>query len=87
VTNYSARTAGEDHVTVLVASTTSGRHRGSDAVGMMSTTEVPRRSLVPGSISSPDEIKSLVASQETFAGEQIMTQRLLLGRQTGVEGQ
>ena len=65
VTNYKRHVQrGEDHVTVLVA-----KHdipvgtAGSDAVGMMSTTEVPRRSVVPGSISSPDEIKSLVASQ------------------------
>ena len=89
VTNYKRHVQrGEDHVTVLVA-----KHdipvgtAGSDAVGMMSTTEVPRRSVVPGSISSPDEIKSLVASQETFAGEQITTQRFSSVAQTGVEGQ
>ncbi|MGE5433886.1 MAG: hypothetical protein ACM3S3_03765, partial [Candidatus Doudnabacteria bacterium] len=89
VTNYKRHVQrGEDHVTVLVA-----KHdipvgtAGSDAVGMMSTTEVPRRSVVPGSISSPGEIKSLVASQETFAGEQITTQRFSSVAQTGVEGQ
>jgi Flp pilus assembly protein CpaB len=89
VTNYKRHVQrGEDHVTVLVA-----KHdipvgtAGSDAVGMMSATQVPRRSVVPGSISSPDEIKSLVASQETFAGEQITTQRFTSIAQTGVEGQ
>jgi Flp pilus assembly protein CpaB len=89
VTNYKRHVQrGEDHVTVLVA-----KHdipvgtAGSDAVGMMSATEVPRRSVVPGSISSPDEIKSLVASQETFAGEQITTQRFSSVAQTGIEGQ
>ena len=89
VTNYKRHVQrGEDHVTVLVA-----KHdipvgtAGSDAVGMMSTTEVPRRSVVPGSISSPGEIKSLVASQETFAGEQITTQRFSSVAQTGIEGQ
>ena len=89
VTNYKRHVQrGEDHVTVLVA-----KHdipvgtAGTDAVGMMSTIEVPRRSVVPGSISSPDEIKSLVASQETFAGEQVTTQRFSPVAQTGVEGQ
>jgi len=89
VTNYKRHVQrGEDHVTVLVA-----KHdipvgtAGSDAVGMMSATQVPRRSVVPGSVSSPDEIKSFVASQETFAGEQITTQRFTSIAQTGVEGQ
>lgn len=89
VTNYKRHVQrGEDHVTVLVA-----KHdipvgtAGTDAVGMMSTIQVPRRSVVPGSISSPDEIKSLVASQETFAGEQVTTQRFSPVAQTGVEGQ
>ena len=89
VTNYKRHVQrGEDHVTVLVA-----KHdipvgtAGSDAVGMMSTTQVPRRSVVPGSISSPDEIKSLVAAQETFAGEQLTTQRFTSVAQTGIEGQ
>jgi Flp pilus assembly protein CpaB len=89
VTNYKRHVQrGEDHVTVLVA-----KHdipvgtAGSDAVGMVSTTQVPRRSVVPGSVSNPDEIKTLVASQETFAGEQITTQRFSSVAQTGVEGQ
>ena len=65
VTNYKRHVQrGEDHVTVLVA-----KHdipagtAGADAVGSLSSVQVPRRSVVPGSISSPDEIKSLVASQ------------------------
>jgi Flp pilus assembly protein CpaB len=89
VTNYKRHVQrGEDHVTVLVA-----KHdipagtAGSDAAGMLSSVQVPRRSVVPGSISSSDEIKSLVASQETFAGEQITTQRFTPVAQTGVEGQ
>jgi Flp pilus assembly protein CpaB len=89
VTNYKRHVQrGEDHVTVLVA-----KHdipagtAGSDAVGMLSSVQVPRRSVVPGSISSTDEIKGLVASQQTFAGEQITTQRFTPIAQTGVEGQ
>src|SRR6266566_3825286 len=89
VTNYKRHVQrGEDHVTVLVAKRDIPvGTAGSDAVGMLSTTQVPRRSVVPGSISRPDEIKSLVASPETFAGEQITTQRFTSIAQTGGVGQ
>jgi Flp pilus assembly protein CpaB len=89
VTNYKRHVQrGEDQVTVLVA-----KHdipvgtAGADAAGQLSATQVPRRSVVPGAISSPDEIKSLVATQETFAGEQITTQRFSSVAQTGIVGQ
>jgi Flp pilus assembly protein CpaB len=89
VTNYKRHVQrGEDHVTVLVAKRDIPvGTAGSDAAGMMAPTEVPRRSVVPGSISSPDEVKNLVAAQETFAGEQVTTQRFTSVSQTGVEGQ
>ena len=89
VTNYKRHVQrGEDHVTVLVA-----KHdipagtAGSDAAGALSATEVPRRSVVPGAISSPDEIKDKVASQETFAGEQVTNSRFSSVAQTGIQGQ
>jgi Flp pilus assembly protein CpaB len=89
VTNYKRHVQrGEDQVTVLVA-----KHdipvgtAGSDAAGELSATQVPRRNVVPGAISSPDEIKSLVAAQETFAGEQVTTQRFSSVAQTGIVGQ
>jgi Flp pilus assembly protein CpaB len=89
VTNYKRHVQrGEDQVTVLVA-----KHdipvgtAGSDASGELSATQVPRRSVVPGAISNPDEIKSLVATQETFAGEQVTTQRFSSVAQTGIVGQ
>jgi Flp pilus assembly protein CpaB len=89
VTNYKRHVQrGEDHVTVLVA-----KHdipvgtAGSDAAGELSATEVPRRSVVPGAISSPDEIKDKVASQETFAGEQVTTSRFSSVNETGIQGQ
>jgi Flp pilus assembly protein CpaB len=89
VTNYKRHVQrGEDHVTVLVA-----KHdipagtAGSDVAGDLSATEVPRRSVVPGAISSPDEIKDKVASQQTFAGEQITTSRFSPVAETGVQGQ
>jgi Flp pilus assembly protein CpaB len=89
VTNYKRHVQrGEDHVTVLVA-----KHdipagtAGSDVAGDLTATSVPRRSVVPGAISSPDEVKDKVVSQTVFAGEQITTNRFTSVAQTGVEGQ
>jgi Flp pilus assembly protein CpaB len=89
VTNYKRHVQrGEDHVTVLVA-----KHdipagtAGSDVAGDLSATEVPRRSVVPGAISSPDEVKDKVASQQTFAGEQVTTSRFSSVAASGIQGQ
>jgi Flp pilus assembly protein CpaB len=89
VTNYKRHVQrGEDHVTVLVA-----KHdipvgtAGSDVAGDLTATEVPRRSVVPGAISNPDEIKDKVASQTVFAGEQVTTSRFSSVSQTGIQGQ
>jgi Flp pilus assembly protein CpaB len=89
VTNYKRHVQrGEDHVTVLVA-----KHdipagtAGSDVAGDLTATEVPRRSVVPGAISSPDEVKNMVVSQTVFAGEQITTNRFSSVAETGIEGQ
>jgi len=89
VTNYKRHVQrGEDHVTVLVA-----KHEipagtaGADAAGDLSATEVPRRSVVPGAISSADEIKDKVATQTVFAGEQVTTNRFSPVAESGVQGQ
>jgi Flp pilus assembly protein CpaB len=89
VTNYKRHVQrGEDHVTVLVA-----KHdipagtAGSDVADDLSATEVPRRSVVPGAISNPDEIKDKFASQQTFAGEQVTTNRFSSVSETGIHGQ
>jgi Flp pilus assembly protein CpaB len=89
VTNYKRHVQrGEDHVTVLVA-----KHDipvgtpGADAVAELSATEVPRRNVVPGAISKPDEIKDKVASQTVFAGEQVTTNRFTTAAESGIAGQ
>src|SRR2546421_10886051 len=77
VTNYKRHVQrGEDHVTVLVA-----KHdipagaAGSDVAGDLSATQGPRRSGVPGPISSPAEIKDQVASQTVSARGQATANR------------
>ena len=62
--------------------------RGSTLVGnALSPREVPRRSIVPGAISSKRQIARLVAAGQIFAGEQITTRRFLPLAQQGLRGQ
>jgi Flp pilus assembly protein CpaB len=57
------------------------------AKGWLTTREIPRSAVVPGAISSPDQIKSLVATQPTYAGEQITAARFGPIAETGLAGQ
>lgn len=86
VTSYKRHVQrSEDHVTVLVA-----KHdidlgtTGADASHMLSSESVPRRSVVPGAISSPDQIAGLVATQKTLEGEQVTTRRFSPVAENGV---
>jgi Flp pilus assembly protein CpaB len=61
---------------------------GADIAGrkLLVPQEVARRTVVPGAISSPDQITQLVASQEVFAGEQVSLRRFATTEQRGVKG-
>jgi len=88
VTSYKRHVQhGENQVTVLVAKHdipqgTSGAEAASGH--LMATEQVPRRSLVPGAISSPDQIENLVATQKTLEGEQVTTRRFSPVAENGV---
>jgi pilus assembly protein CpaB len=56
------------------------------ANGWLTTREIPRNAVVAGAISSPDQIKTLVATQPTYSGEQITAERFGPVAQTGVAG-
>jgi Flp pilus assembly protein CpaB len=62
---------------------------GSDVVsnGWLKTEQVVRSSVVPGAISSPDQIKALVAIAPTYTGEQVTTRRFGPAVQQGIPGQ
>ena len=77
VTSYKRHVQrGEDHVTVLVAKHDIAEGTsGADAASMLSPLEVPRRSVVPGAISSADQITNLVATKPTLEGEQVTMRR------------
>jgi Flp pilus assembly protein CpaB len=48
---------------------------------------VPRDALVPGAISSPDQITRLVSTERVLAGEQVSTRRFGNANQLGVRAQ
>jgi pilus assembly protein CpaB len=62
---------------------------GADVIskGMLKTEQITRASVVPGAISSADQIRNLVATQATYTGEQITTARFGPVVQQGVPGQ
>lgn len=89
VTSYKRHVQrGEDHVTVLVAKTKIPEGTtGADASKMLTPLDVPRKSVVPGAVSSGDQLQGLIATQTTLEGEQVTTQRFSPKTNVGVRGQ
>jgi len=55
--------------------------------GWLGTADVTRRTVVPGAISSPDQVSRLVSSQPIYAGEQITLRRFASQTQLGIRSQ
>jgi pilus assembly protein CpaB len=91
VTNYRKNVQhGQQDVGVLVASAdipagTSGAAIVSGHMLVQKT--IPRSALVPGAISSPDQIAKLVSTQEVMIGEQVTTSRFGDANELGVRAQ
>jgi len=91
VTNYKRSVQhGESKVPVYVATRdialgTSGSDVASG--GMLKVEQVPRRSVVPGAISQPDQIQKLVAVDKIYAGEQVSTNRFRPVQEQGIQAQ
>lgn len=91
VTNYKRSVQrGEHHVTVLVAakdipSGTAGEDLQSRH--FLKAVSVPRRDVVPGAISDPDDVDNKVATQQTYAGEQVSTRRFSSPSNSGIKAQ
>ncbi|HVC88382.1 MAG TPA: Flp pilus assembly protein CpaB [Gaiellaceae bacterium] len=62
---------------------------GADLVknGLIGTQEVVQRTVVPGAISNPDEIRNLVTSQNIYTGEQVSLRRFANSAEQGVRAQ
>jgi Flp pilus assembly protein CpaB len=55
--------------------------------GLLKKTEVVRRSVVPGSISNPDQLEGLVATEKIYAGEQVTSRRFSAPSERGIHAQ
>jgi Flp pilus assembly protein CpaB len=91
VTNYKRNVQqGEEMVPVYVAAknidigTPGSELQGQD---LLKVEHVPRRSVVPGAISKPDQISDSVAVEGIYAGEQISTNRFRAAEEQGIRAQ
>ena len=57
------------------------------AAGWLSEQSVPRRQVVPGAISSPDQLRNLITTEPIFAGEQVTARRFGTPSERGVRAQ
>ena len=91
VTNYKRHVQhAEAQVTVLVAATDIPVDtQGSDLLSgtWLTKLTVPRREVVPGSITSPQQLRNLIATQPIYAGEQVTTRRFGTPAERGVRAQ
>lgn len=81
---------GQEQISVPVAShAIPAGMLGADVIakGWLATKQIPHDAVVPGAIASSDQIKGLVATQATYAGEQITTSRFGPTVQQGFAGQ
>lgn len=62
---------------------------GSDLVkhGYISSAEVAQRSVVPGAISNPEQVRNLITRQDVYRGEQITLRRFASHAEQGVRVQ
>ena len=91
VTNYQRDVRkNETNVPVFVAKVDiPAGTSGADVVrsGMMNKTEIVRRGVVPGAISNPAQLATLVATEPIYAGEQVSTRRFATPSERGIRAQ
>jgi Flp pilus assembly protein CpaB len=91
VTNYKRNVQqGEEMVPVYVAAQNIDVGTpGAELSGkkLLKVEHVPRRSVVPGAISDPEQIEKWVAVEGIYAGEQISTNRFRAAEEQGVRAQ
>jgi Flp pilus assembly protein CpaB len=81
---------GEKDVTIFVAARDIPVGTpGADAVarGMLREEKVARKSVVPGAISSPDEIGKKIATERVYTGEQVSARRFVPAQQRGIRAE
>ena len=89
VTSYKRHVqSGQDQVTVYVAKRDIPQGTtGGAAAKLLSTEQVPKRTVIPGAITKPDQLTGLVASERTMQGEQVTTRRFSTVSRNGVRAE
>jgi Flp pilus assembly protein CpaB len=91
VVNYKRHVQnGEGKVTVLVAARDiPAGTSGADVIdrNMLQKETVPRKAVVAGSISSPDQLSQYIATEDVYQGEQVTTRRFAPPREQGIRAQ
>jgi pilus assembly protein CpaB len=91
VVNYKRHVQrGEDKVTVLVAARDiPAGTSGADIIDqkMLKEQTVPRKAIVAGAISTPDQLSQYVATQDVYEGEQVSTRRFAPPSEQGIRAQ
>jgi Flp pilus assembly protein CpaB len=81
---------GEGKVTVLVAAKDIlAGTSGADIIDqkLLKEQTVPRKAIVAGAISTPDQLAQYVATQDVYEGEQVSTRRFAPPREQGIRSQ
>jgi pilus assembly protein CpaB len=91
VVNYKRHVQrGEDKVAVLVAAKDiPAGTSGADIIDqkLLKEQTVPRKAVVAGAISTPDQLAQYVATQDVYEGEQVSTRRFAPPREQGIRSQ
>lgn len=91
VVNYKRHVQqGEEKVTVLVAAKDiPAGTAGADIIDqkLLKEQTVPRKAVVAGAISTPDQLSRYVATQDVYEGEQVSTRRFAPPAEQGIRSQ
>jgi Flp pilus assembly protein CpaB len=91
VVNYKRHVQnGEDKIPVYVAAKDiPAGTSGAEVVDqhMLSKVTVPRKAIVAGAISSPDQLSQYIATQDVYKGEQVSTRRFAPPKEQGIRAQ
>jgi Flp pilus assembly protein CpaB len=91
VVNYKRHVQnGEDKIPVYVAAKDiPAGTSGAEVVDqhMLKKVTVPKKAIVAGAISSPDQLSQYIATQDVYEGEQVSTRRFAPPREQGIRAQ
>lgn len=91
VVNYKRHVQnGEDKIPVYVAARDiPAGTSGAEVVDqhMLKKVTVPKKAIVAGAISSPDQLSQYIATQDVYEGEQVSTRRFAPPREQGIRAQ